>query len=365
MNYNLFILFLFSNLSAVTSLLSSHRYFCDHVSYDSSRQATYFQSVNNKRTLSVIPSTNHVIQHGTIASVRWETNTAEFLTISLVGADGATTNLTRMHSLMKSFNWKVPYTIPAKNRYRIIIASETDSTLRDTTDYFTVVEHIQVYSKPLLLPNSSDQSRTAPMRQSIFDSLDISKSSYPSHEIILKVDSGHSVYGLAYLPTKITADQINYEIYVSIDGEKWGDRIASGTMRGDAGEQRITFDTTTANYMRLVALSEVSGQNFASTAELTLLFARITDEVGNRQSFKTKIQTLSVQILSDVISVELSEGKPSQLTLFAANGAQLFSAPIPAGKNHFSVKSLGLAKGVYFLKLDGIEGIQTQRIMLR
>ncbi len=61
----------------------------------------------------------------------------------------------------------------------------------------------------------------------------------------------------------------DYEIHLSDDGKKWGAPVAAGSFNNSASEQIVKLAApATGRYLKFTALSEVSGQNFASMAEL-------------------------------------------------------------------------------------------------
>jgi len=61
-----------------------------------------------------------------------------------------------------------------------------------------------------------------------------------------------------------------YEVYTSTDGTNWGTAAATGAWAATGAEQRACFSARTARYIRLRALSEVSGNPWAATAELNV-----------------------------------------------------------------------------------------------
>jgi len=67
----------------------------------------------------------------------------------------------------------------------------------------------------------------------------------------------------------------DYEIYVSADGKEWGAPVAKGTWKNSGSEQTAKLRTPAkGRYLKLVALSEVEGQKFASIAELDVQEAK-------------------------------------------------------------------------------------------
>lgn len=64
----------------------------------------------------------------------------------------------------------------------------------------------------------------------------------------------------------------DYEIYVSNDNKTWGDPVAKGSFEKTAKLQKVMFGKPVkARYVRLRALNEQSGQDYASGAEFTLV----------------------------------------------------------------------------------------------
>lgn len=64
----------------------------------------------------------------------------------------------------------------------------------------------------------------------------------------------------------------DYEIYVSNDNKTWGEPVAKGSFEKNAKLQKVMFGKPVkARYVRLRALNEQSGQDYASGAEFTLV----------------------------------------------------------------------------------------------
>jgi len=96
----------------------------------------------------------------------------------------------------------------------------------------------------------------------------------PPHYLILDLKKPVRVAGLTYLPRQdMTNGRIaEYEVYVSTDGQNWGSPVASGTWPNDAVMKTVRFDQPqNAQFIKLVALTEVNNQPFASVAELGII----------------------------------------------------------------------------------------------
>ena len=67
----------------------------------------------------------------------------------------------------------------------------------------------------------------------------------------------------------------DYEIYVSEDGKAWGEPVAKGTWKNSGNEQSATFKAPAkGRHLKLVALSEATGQKFATIAEFDVQIAK-------------------------------------------------------------------------------------------
>jgi beta-galactosidase len=101
-----------------------------------------------------------------------------------------------------------------------------------------------------------------------------------THPHWLAVDLGQSqtITAVTVLPRQ--GDNSNgrikdYEIYVSEDGKEWGTPAAQGTWKNSGNEQTAKFKTPAkGRHLKLVALSEATGQKFATIAELDVQVAK-------------------------------------------------------------------------------------------
>jgi hypothetical protein len=86
--------------------------------------------------------------------------------------------------------------------------------------------------------------------------------------ITLDLGSAQEVYGLTYQPrldASSTGTITNYRVETSSDGTNYSQATA-GTWLDDRSLKSVTFDPTTARYVRLVALAGEGG--YASAAEV-------------------------------------------------------------------------------------------------
>ena len=80
--------------------------------------------------------------------------------------------------------------------------------------------------------------------------------------------------GFTYMPRQDNSNGRvkEYEIYVSQDGKNWGNPVCKGSFKNSSAVQRVMFEKAVkARYIRFRAISEQSGQDFASGAEFSLI----------------------------------------------------------------------------------------------
>ena len=82
------------------------------------------------------------------------------------------------------------------------------------------------------------------------------------------------IKGFTYLPRQDSGNGNikDYTIHVSLDGKEWGQPVSKGTFSRKRDEKVVMFNKPVkARYIRFTALSEQSGQDYASGAEFTIL----------------------------------------------------------------------------------------------
>jgi hypothetical protein len=96
---------------------------------------------------------------------------------------------------------------------------------------------------------------------------------YP-HEFRIELPESHEIKGFTYLPRQdMSNGWINkYEVYVSVDGQNWGEPAATGNFEPNRNKKKVLFDKSRkGRFFRFVALSGFKGQIFGSAAEIDLI----------------------------------------------------------------------------------------------
>ena len=98
---------------------------------------------------------------------------------------------------------------------------------------------------------------------------------YP-HHVTVDLGGTHEVSGIQYTRRQNSANGTidRYEVYTSEDGVTWGAAAATGRFTSSLAAQRATFAPRPARFVKVVALSQLSGQPWATMAELDVEGAR-------------------------------------------------------------------------------------------
>jgi lysophospholipase L1-like esterase len=114
------------------------------------------------------------------------------------------------------------------------------------------------------------------------------------HEIQIQLGGSATLNGFVYVPRQDGSQDgmiKDYEFYVSMDGVNWGSPVATGAWAADATEKQVPFASTTGQYVRLRALSEVNGNPWTSMAELYVLGSCIAPAVKLATPRSLNLQT--------------------------------------------------------------------------
>jgi hypothetical protein len=120
------------------------------------------------------------------------------------------------------------------------------------------------------------------------------------HDIQINLGASYSLTGFSYLPRQDRCSHgwiSKYEFYVSTDGVNWGTAVAAGTFNygaaitGCSGNATVvpaiavSFPAATGSFVRLRALSEISGNEWSSMAELDVIGAAVAPTTLVRAKF--------------------------------------------------------------------------------
>ena len=128
-------------------------------------------------------------------------------------------------------------------------------------------------------------------------------SPYP-HEIQINLGQSYSIDRFRYLPRQdggVNGRIAGYEFYVSTDGNAWGTAVATGTFANTAAEKEVSFTPKTGQFIRLKALSEVSGNPFASMAEINVFGSVFTPAGAPNGTIDNPSENVTIGVGQSVI----------------------------------------------------------------
>ena len=91
------------------------------------------------------------------------------------------------------------------------------------------------------------------------------------HEIIIELSEAAGINGFTYLPRQDESDHGGikaYEFYVSDDGKEFGTAVKTGEFTANKEKKTVTFDGKKCRFIKLKAVSEITGEAWASAAEI-------------------------------------------------------------------------------------------------
>lgn len=100
----------------------------------------------------------------------------------------------------------------------------------------------------------------------------VTVASYP-HDIRIDMGVERKLKGITYQGAPMPEGRIkDYEVYVSLDGQNWGNPVARGTFGNNNNvQQALFFAPANARYIRLVALSSHDGGDYGAISEIDVV----------------------------------------------------------------------------------------------
>lgn len=97
------------------------------------------------------------------------------------------------------------------------------------------------------------------------------------HEITLELAEPTTIKGFTYLPRQDDSENgtiKDYEVYVSEDGQQFGQPVAKGTFENNKDKKTVSFAPVKAHFVKVKALSEVNDGAWTSAAEIGVIAAQ-------------------------------------------------------------------------------------------
>ncbi|MEA3477408.1 MAG: discoidin domain-containing protein [Bacteroidota bacterium] len=175
---------------------------------------------------------------------------------------------------------------------------------------------------------------------------------YP-HEIQVDLGDTYRIYSFTYLTRQ---DGVNgrikdYELYVSEDQFNWGDAVSIGSFENTSAPQSIDFpEGIIGKYFRLLALSEVNGNAWASAAEFSMVGCTDLTYGIDPEYTRHEIRAFPVPSNSQV-SISLPQHGPFNYKLMNINGQIIDKGNIGRSVKKYSFDLQAYPSGIYFIQL--------------
>ncbi len=182
---------------------------------------------------------------------------------------------------------------------------------------------------------------------------------YP-HEIQIDMGQPYKIFDFTYLTRQ---DGENgrikeYELYISENTEVWGDAVATGQFVNTSAPQTITFDVPViGRYFRLVALSEVNGNPWASAAEFYLKGCTDITSVENPTAILPKIEAYPIPV-KDQLTISIPNSSFVAYQIFSTSGSLVSKGEEALNSGQFSLDMSAFLPGIYFLNMMNENGLQ-------
>jgi PKD repeat protein len=180
---------------------------------------------------------------------------------------------------------------------------------------------------------------------------------YP-HEIIVDMGTTYQLFNFTLLNRQDGENGRiqDYMFYVSEDNENWVLK-GMGDFENTAAPQTLEFEeSANGRYFKLVGISEVNGNAWASAAEFDLMGC--TDLVRTQQlahSFDLKAYP---QPVNSTLTIELPDKSIDSYDVLNASGMLLSSSQIITNTGKLTLNLDDLPAGLYILRFKGAAGIQ-------
>jgi photosystem II stability/assembly factor-like uncharacterized protein len=179
---------------------------------------------------------------------------------------------------------------------------------------------------------------------------------YP-HEIQTHLGEAYTLFSFTYLTRQDGQNGRikDFELYVSDDVNNWGDAIYVGEFENTSAPQIIEFDTPPqGDYFRLVALSEVNGNPWASAAEFSFVGCNEINPSVQENPF-AQLNVFPVPS-NGVMTVSLPAAEQFTYRVYSTTGKVVKEGFISENTGQFNLDLTGSTAGIYVLRMQDSTG---------
>jgi photosystem II stability/assembly factor-like uncharacterized protein len=184
-----------------------------------------------------------------------------------------------------------------------------------------------------------------------------SPTSYP-HEFQVDMGERYSVHKFVCQPRQEGENGRikKYELYIGDDYENYGPAVATGEWENTGGLQVVTLaKTKSGRYWKLVALSEVNGNQWASAAEFSIIGCN-GDTSGSDPLFMNGSINAYPVPTSGLVRLDVPGNNEYEFVLLTAGGQSIGGGRISRGSAGQTINLSDFGTGIYFVKLTDEAG---------
>ncbi|MCK5774816.1 MAG: discoidin domain-containing protein [Bacteroidales bacterium] len=181
---------------------------------------------------------------------------------------------------------------------------------------------------------------------------------YP-HEIQVDMGQVYQMFDFTYMgrPDGQNGRIKEYELYISEDLQEWGMPISIGEFENTGAPQTIVFEESViGQYFRLVALSEVNGNAWASAAEFSMVGCTDLTSIPNKLDVYQDLQAFPIPS-SGHVNITLPSGNTFDYSVVSTYGKIISQGTIQAQSDSFSLSLETYPPGIYIVQMMAENGV--------
>lgn len=176
---------------------------------------------------------------------------------------------------------------------------------------------------------------------------------YP-HEMQIDLGALYYIHEFTYLPRQVGQNGWikDYEIYFSEDAQNWGVADSIGQFESSAAPHKIAFNNPpVGRYLKLVALSEVNGNAWASAAEFDITGCYHETVTTEDLSTFTSLPAFPVPT-QGLLNIPLPKSGIFNYSIFNMTGQLLAAGQLATENESLQFDLSKLTNGIYFIRLQ-------------
>lgn len=321
------------------------------------------------------PNGGELYEQGDTVSITWNSFLDGEVSITLFRSGQKVQELGTVEASVGAYNWIIDSGQNSGRDYSVVVQALDNEVIKDESDtVFTIQKMIKLDQVHLQVISTDSEEANRPASNTIdgdeatFWHTEWSQTQpdFP-HEIIFSCDTMVELAAIEYTGRQdgnSNGHVMGYRIELSKDGDMW-ETVLEGSFTGSGMKERVLFDTLmSAERIKFVALSEANGNFYASASEINLFY--VGGETGLQSQMSVDNTGLAIKMVGkSMISVPLPANATYTLRVYSTNGRIVYSGNGMGAISAFDLNRLGLAHGIYVVKVSSNLGSVTQRIRVQ